>query len=70
MKYLQDALKRLEMDASRRRERLQENASLLQFMWKGDVVESWISKFRFRERISGDEHDVLGDTDDEFSYLY
>jgi len=45
MKYLQDALKRLENDASRRKERLQENAALLQFMWKADVVESWIGKF-------------------------
>lgn len=47
MKYLQDALKRLETDASRRKERLQENAALLQFMWKADVVESWIGMFKF-----------------------
>ena len=53
MKYLQDALKRLETDASRRRERLQENASLLQFMWKADVVESWIGKFRAFPIVSG-----------------
>jgi len=46
MKYLKDALKRLEIDASRRKERLQENAALLQFMWKGDVVESWIGKLQ------------------------
>ena len=45
MRYLQDSLKRLESDASRRKERLQENAALLQFMWKGDVVESWIGMF-------------------------
>lgn len=44
MNYLEDALKRLEADASRRKERLQENAALLQFMWKADVVESWIGK--------------------------
>jgi spectrin alpha len=49
MKYLQDALKRLEVDASRHKERLQENAALLQFMWKADVVESWIGKFDTRE---------------------
>jgi spectrin alpha len=47
MKYLQDALKRLETDASRRKERLQENAALLQFMWKADVVESWIGKLKY-----------------------
>ncbi len=46
---MQDALKRLEVDASRHKERLQENAALLQFMWKGDVVESWIGKFDTRE---------------------
>lgn len=45
MSYLKEALKRLEADANRRKERLQENASLLQFVWKADVVESWISKF-------------------------
>ena len=44
MKYLQEALKRLEIDALRRKERLQQNASLLQFMWKADVVESWIGR--------------------------
>lgn len=55
MKYLQEALKRLETDAARRKERLQENAALLQFMWKADVVESWISKFStliFTDRIN------------------
>jgi hypothetical protein len=36
----------LEIDASRHKERLQENAALLQFIWKADVVESWIGKFR------------------------
>lgn len=46
MKSLQEILKRLENDASRRKERLKENAALLQFMWKADVVESWIGKFR------------------------
>lgn len=44
MNYLQEALKRLETDASRRKERLLENAGLLQFLWKADVVESWIGK--------------------------
>lgn len=42
MKYLRDVLKRLEVDAGRHKERLQENAALLQFMWKADVVDSWI----------------------------
>ena len=42
MKYLRDVLQRLEIDASRHKERLQENAALLQFMWKADVVDSWI----------------------------
>lgn len=44
MNYLQEALKRLEVDANRHKQRLQENAALLQFMWKADVVESWIGK--------------------------
>lgn len=34
--------------ARRRLQRLQDNSAYLQFMWKCDVVESWIGKnFRF-----------------------
>jgi len=44
MKHLQDAMKRLEHDSERRKHRLQENGALLQFMWKADVFDSWISE--------------------------
>jgi spectrin alpha len=60
MKYLQDALKRLETDASRRKERLQENAALLQFIWKADVVESWIGKLEPRKTL-GKFHALVGE---------
>jgi spectrin alpha len=59
MKYLQDALKRLEIDASRRKERLQENAALLQFMWKADVVESWIGEKLHQLRTDDLGHNLL-----------
>ncbi|CAF2027693.1 unnamed protein product [Rotaria magnacalcarata] len=42
MNYLQDTLNRLETDANRHKHRLVEDAALLPFMWKADVVEIWI----------------------------
>ena len=42
MNCLKESLKHLEIDADRHKERLQENAALLQFMWKAEVVETWI----------------------------
>jgi len=40
---LQDKLDSLGSIAKRRKERLLDNAAYLQFMWKADVVESWIA---------------------------
>ncbi|CAF3226908.1 unnamed protein product [Rotaria socialis] len=57
--YLQDALKRLETDANRHKYRLLENASLLQFMWKADVVESWISEKLHQLRTDDLGHNLL-----------
>jgi len=59
MKYLQEALKRLETDATRRKERLQDNAALLQFMWKADVVESWINEKQHQLRTDDLGHNLL-----------
>lgn len=35
----------LEASAARRKAKLQDNSAYLQFMWKADVVESWIGAF-------------------------
>ncbi len=40
---LQDKLDTLGSIAKRRKGRLLDNAAYLQFMWKADVVESWIA---------------------------
>lgn len=37
-------LEALEASAARRRAKLQDNSAYLQFMWKADVVESWIGE--------------------------
>ena len=39
----QDKLDTLGSIAKRRKSRLLDNAAYLQFMWKADVVESWIA---------------------------
>lgn len=39
----QDKLETLGSIAKRRKGRLLDNAAYLQFMWKADVVESWIA---------------------------
>ncbi len=70
MKYLQDALKRLEVDASRHKERLQENAALLQFMWKADVVESWIGKFDTREILGYQENKIPPGEKQQIDFFY
>ena len=40
---LQSKLENLSQLARRRKEKLQDNSAYLQFMWKADVVESWIA---------------------------
>lgn len=59
MKSLEDAMKRLETDANRRKDRLQENSALLQFIWKADVVESWIGEKLHQLRTDDLGHNLL-----------
>ncbi|CAF1062161.1 unnamed protein product, partial [Didymodactylos carnosus] len=59
MKNLQDTLKKLENDSIRRKQRLQENTALLQFMWKADVVENWISEKIHQLRTDDLGHNLL-----------
>lgn len=40
---LEEKLRNLEDDAMRRKARLVDNSAFLQFIWKTDVVESWIA---------------------------
>ena len=42
---LQQKLSDLEEAARRRKTRLNNSSEYLQFIWKADLVESWISKF-------------------------
>ena len=40
---LQEKIKKISGLAAERKRRLDENCAMLQFMWKADVVEAWIS---------------------------
>lgn len=44
---LKSKLEELSETATRRKARLVDNSAFLQFMWKTDVVESWIGKSSF-----------------------
>lgn len=45
LQQLHDRLNALDTSATRRKSKLKDNSAYLQFMWKADVVESWIGKF-------------------------
>jgi spectrin alpha len=48
---LEAKLRELEQAASRRRGELTDNSAFLQFMWKTDVVDSWIGE---QKRLQSD----------------
>ncbi|XP_035219282.1 spectrin alpha chain-like [Stegodyphus dumicola] len=43
LQQLHDRLNALDTSATRRKSKLKDNSAYLQFMWKADVVESWIA---------------------------
>ncbi|GFT44789.1 spectrin alpha chain [Nephila pilipes] len=43
LQQLHDRLNALDSSATRRKSKLKDNSAYLQFMWKADVVESWIA---------------------------
>lgn len=45
LQQLHDRLNALDTSATRRKSKLKDNSAYLQFMWKADVVESWIGRF-------------------------
>ena len=45
MQGLKDKLQSLQDTANRRKSRLIDNSAFVQFIWKTDVVESWIGEF-------------------------
>lgn len=45
LQQLHDRLNALDTSATRRKSKLKDNSAYLQFMWKADVVESWIGTF-------------------------
>ena len=47
---LQEKLESLQEAATVRKARLVDNSAFLQFMWKTDVVESWISGLFYTEK--------------------
>ena len=47
---LKEKLSALESDANRRKANLIDNSAFLQFIWKTDVVESWIGKSSATDR--------------------
>ncbi len=44
---LQKKIQDLEATAVRRKDKLDDNSAFLQFIWKADVVESWIGKIPY-----------------------
>ncbi|UYV70522.1 SPTAN1 [Cordylochernes scorpioides] len=50
LEQLQARLNTLEGSAQRRKQRLLDNSAYLQFMWKADVVESWVADKETRVR--------------------
>lgn len=46
-RLLKDKLEMLGTQAELRRAKLRDNSAFLQFMWKSDVVESWIGTISY-----------------------